>query len=242
MRSLREIKYAALTIILFGVGAQINASEKHNYQQWHTYFGGLQFNEKWSAPYDVQIRLRDGISDKGQILARLGAQYAINKKASVLLGYAYITSYADLTDTYFPEHRIFQQFTYKTPVNKWDMVHRARLEQRLIGTKATSMSGQSETMDWQYRNRFRYFNRSTIRIKEGSFYVALQEELFFNLWRKTSSGARFDQNRLLLAVGHEIRPQLRVDMGYMNQFVLSAVGSKIINHAIQFSVYHQIYL
>ena len=240
---LRKVKYVGILAAVFlCLQTSVKAQVKHGYQQWYTYFGGLQLNEKWSIPFDVQVRLRDAISDKGQVLTRAGLQYSINKKASVLLGYAYITTYSDALDAYFPEHRIFQQFIYKTPIKKWDMFHRIRLEQRFAGVKVMHTGGDLKVDDWNYGNRFRYFNRTTVPLKGGPFYFALQDELFMNLWGNDISKKFFDQNRFLTAIGYAFKPNLKVDIGYMNQFVQSPAGNKSMNHILQFSVYQTIAL
>ncbi|RAJ75608.1 uncharacterized protein DUF2490 [Chitinophaga dinghuensis] len=209
------------------------------YQNWYTYFGTAKINNKWAIPFDVQLRLRDGFSNKGQLLMRGGLQYSLNKQNHVLLGYAYVPTYSNAADTWLPEHRIFQQYIHKS--KKVDMTHRFRLEQRWVG-QPNPDGPHKPVNDWKYGNRTRYFNRTQLPIKykkePTSFYVALQDEIFLNLWGNQISNLLFDQNRFLVAGGYQIKSNLKVDIGYMNQLVQVTSGAKTMNHILHFGVFH----
>ncbi|RAJ10498.1 uncharacterized protein DUF2490 [Chitinophaga skermanii] len=231
----RELGLLVIAMLLVVTSGKAQVSQ--NYQHWYTYFGTAKINDKFSIPFDVQLRIRNGISDKGQILTRGGLQYSINKRASALLGYAYVTTYTDPLDTWFPEHRMFEQFIYKTPIRKWDMTHRFRLEQRWVGVKGLNAEGEKEIADWRYGNRLRYWNRSVLPLSK-KYYFVLQDELFMNLWGNDISNKFYDQNRFLAAVGYNIKSNLKVDVGYMNQFIQAGNGSKTMNHILHIGVFH----
>ena len=211
---------------------------KHNYQQWYTYFGNMKMSPHWAIHFDAQARIRNGFSDKGQLLVRPGLQYIVNKKINLTLGYAYAPTYNDAKDRWFPEHRIFEQFIYRDQARHYDMHHRVRLEQRWVGQK--DVEGHITT--WKYGNRFRYFNRTYLPIalkpKTGSYYLALQNETFINLWGSNINTKVFDQNRFLIAPGYMPNPKLRLEAGYMNQFIQAANGDKSMNHILHLSVLH----
>lgn len=215
----------------------------HNYQHWYTYFGTVKLSKHWAIPFDVQIRLRDGFSDKGQILNRAGLQYTPDQRAHYLLGYAYVTTYSDGIDAYFPEHRIFQQFLYKMDRPRFNMTHRIRLEERWAGSKS-DMHGRLKVTDWQFGTRFRYFNRTIFPLRKQQentdFYIALQNEIFLNLWNNEINDKFIDQNRFLVTPGYSLLPNLKLEAGYMNQFVQVASGAKSMNHILHLSVIHNI--
>ena len=80
-------KISLLALCLFWSIAQLSAQQlNHAYQHWYTYFGTAQLSKHWSVPFDVQARIRNGVSDKGQVLSRAGLQYMPGSKAGYLLG------------------------------------------------------------------------------------------------------------------------------------------------------------
>jgi hypothetical protein len=232
-------------VVLFGAISGLTAQElDHNYQHWYTYFGTAGINQRWSIPFDVQFRIRDGISDKGQILMRAGLQYAPNKQTGYLIGYANIPTYNDGVDAWLPEHRIFQQFIYKWQQPAFLMTHRFRLEQRWVGQKTFSGNdGELKLSDWRYGNRFRYFNRTAFPLKKAAqntnFYFALQNEFFMNLWGNEINDKFIDQNRFLVASGYAVRSNLKLEVGYMNHYQQAASGAQTMNHILHFAVFHE---
>ncbi len=220
----------------------------HYYQHWYTYFGTAGINKHWSVPFDVQFRIRDGLSDKGQILMRAGLQYAPNTRTGYLVGYANIPTYNAALDAYLPEHRIYEQFIYKMgKPGVYNMTHRLRLEQRWTGQKTrTGNGGDLKLSDWRYGNRFRYFNRTLFPFKKDkettNFYLAFQNELFMNLWGNEINDKFIDQNRFLIAPGYNVKPNLKVEVGYMNHYQQFASGDQAMNHVLHFAVIHEFML
>ncbi|GEP90359.1 Protein of unknown function [Chitinophaga terrae (ex Kim and Jung 2007)] len=209
------------------------------YQHWYTYFGTVKMNSKWAIPFDIQGRIRDGISDKGQLLIRGGLQYSLTKQDQVLLGYAFVPTYNNVSGTWLPEHRIFQQYIRKAKTI--DMTHRVRLEQRWVSQPSAPGSVHA-IGDWKYGNRARYFNRTQLPLNKTPFYVALQDEIFLNLWGNDISNLFFDQNRFLAAFGYQFNSNLKADIGYMNQYLQTGSGAKSMNHILHFSVFQTINL
>ncbi|WP_143304485.1 DUF2490 domain-containing protein [Chitinophaga vietnamensis] len=236
----------ALFLLAFVCIARTAAAQdmSHIYQHWYTYFGTVKLpNNKWSVPFDIQLRLRDGISGKGQLLMRGGLQYSVNKQHHLLLGYAYVPTYSAPVNAWLPEQRIFEQYIYRAP--KLDMTHRFRLEQRWVAQPNAS-GPHMPVNDWKYGNRLRYFNRTQLAIKHKKaptpFYVALQDEIFLNLWGNQISNLLFDQNRFLLAAGYQFNSNLKADIGYMNQLVQANSGARTMNHILHFAVFQTLQL
>jgi hypothetical protein len=233
-------KFSLLALCLLWSIAQLSAQQlNHAYQNWYTYFGTAQLSKHWSIPFDFQARIRNGISDKGQILNRAGLQYMPGQKAGYQLGYAYITTYSDGADAWAPEHRIFEQFLYKHTASKFSMTHRVRFEQRWAGQK---ISAHHSVQSWKYGHRLRYFNRTQFPVRKEQkatpFYIALQNELFMNMWNSKINDKFIDQNRLLITPGFAVQPNLKLEAGYMNQFIQPATGDKTMNHILHLAVFH----
>ncbi|WP_165806392.1 DUF2490 domain-containing protein [Chitinophaga parva] len=231
-RMLLALALCSITIITRAQSVQ------HNYQQWYTYFGNMKFAPHWAIHFDAQARIRNGFSDKGQFLLRPGIQYVQNSKINYTLGYAYAPTYNDATGRWFPEHRIFEQFIYRDQEKHFDMHHRIRLEQRWVGQKNV----HGDIASWKYGNRFRYFNRTylplALKPEKGSYYLALQNEIFINLWGNAINPKVFDQNRFLVAPGYMTAAGVRLEAGYMNQFIQAPTGAKTMNHILHLSVLH----
>lgn len=236
------MKNVLLLLAVVALSGYASAQETtHAYQHWYTYFGNVKINQRWSVPFDIQGRIRDGISNKGQLLMRGGLQYAVNKQHQVLLGYAFVPTYSGVSNTWLPEHRIFEQYIYKAP--KIDMTHRFRLEQRWVA-QPNPADAHRAIGDWKYGNRFRYFNRTQLDLKHKQqptrFYVALQDEIFLNLWGNHINSLFFDQNRFLTAFGYKFNPSLKADIGYMNQFLQAGNGARSMNHILHFAVFQNL--
>lgn len=237
-----RLKIYLLAIGLLWSTVQASAQKiNHTYQHWYTYFGNAQLNNHWTIQFDFQARIRNGVSDKGQILNRAGLQYNKGSKAAYLLGYAFVSTYSDAAAAWFPEHRIYQQFIYKHGNKAYNMTHRVRLEERWVGQKTIL---HQDVQGWKFGTRLRYFNRTQFPLKHRQsptpFYLALQNEFFGNLPvpKNEINDKFFDQNRFLVASGYAVKPNLKLEAGYMNHFVQPATGDRSMNHILHLAVFH----
>jgi hypothetical protein len=231
-----RLKIYWLAIGLLWSTVQVSAQKiNHTYQQWYTYFGNAQVDKHWTVQFDFQARIRNGFSDKGQILNRAGLQYNKGPKAGYLLGYAFISTYSDAAAAWFPEHRIYQQFIYKHGKKAYAMTHRVRVEERWVGQKSAL---HDDVQSWKYGTRVRYFNRTQFPRDAKPFYFALQNEFFGNVWKNEINDKFIDQNRFLVASGVAVKPNLKLEAGYMNHFVQPATGDRSMNHILHLAVFH----
>jgi hypothetical protein len=175
---------------------------------WLIYIGNKKLNSKWNIHNEVQYRNYKAIGDLEQLLLRTGLGYNINEKNNILLGYGYILSenYIDETDEKVSvnEHRIFQQFTTKQSIGKVGLSHRYRFEQRFV--------------EDDFKMRFRYFLGIKIPLQykeegENPLYISAYNEIFLN-----TKSSVFDRNRVYGGLGYTFSKQLRLELGYMNQF------------------------
>lgn len=178
---------------------------------WLIYIGSKKINEKWNWHNEVQYRNYNAVGDLEQLLLRTGIGYNLTEgNNNILLGYGYIHSqnYFSGTDEKFnvDEHRIFQQFITKQSFGRFRLQHRYRFEQRWIE-------------DSDFRMRFRYFLAANVLLNQkemtaGAVYLSAYNEIFLN-----SEKEYFDRNRLYGGVGYKINNAIRVEVGYMNQFL-----------------------
>lgn len=185
-------------------------SQESNLGNWLIYIGSKKINTKWNLHHEIQYRNYDAIGDLEQLLLRTGLGYNLTENNNnLLLGYGYILSenYQNSNNEKVSvnEHRIFQQFISKQKVGRLGLTHRYRFEQRFVES--------------DFKMRFRYFLSMKVPFTknkdgiDGPFYFSAYNEIFLNT--KTSI---FDRNRLYGGVGYTFSKQLRLELGYMNQF------------------------
>ena len=184
-----------------GLRAQVNGEDK--WGSWLMYFGTNRVSDAFSIHTEAQFRYWEVGSNFNQMLLRTGANFHLTEQAIATAGYAYI-----LTDGSFEEpagaldsreHRLFLQFILKNRLRKLAFEHRYRLEQRFISL--------GDANDTQYRARYRL--QLTHPINEV-FFVNGYDEVFLNL-----QGNVFGQNRLYLALGAKLSPEVSVQAGYL---------------------------
>ncbi|WP_457797418.1 DUF2490 domain-containing protein [Methylocystis sp. S23] len=166
--------------------------------------------DKWRWWAEGQGRFRDNAGAADQGLARTGVGYQLTDRASVWLGYAYVSTYPQ-GRRMINEHRIWQQLLLTDKASFGDLSSRTRLEQRFIDGV--------DPVEWRLRELVR-FSRP---ISEGSpVSVVLWDEAFMRL-NSTAPTTRFgfDQNRGFAGLGYTFSKQMRVEIGYMNQLILS---------------------
>ena len=193
--------------ILLALPTIVNAQDS-NLGNWLIYIGSKKLNSKWNIHNEVQYRNYNAIGDLEQLLLRTGVGYNVNDKNNVLLGYGYILSenYIGESDDKISvnEHRIFQQYITKQNIGKVSLSHRYRLEQRFV--------------EEDFKLRFRYFLslKIPLKIKEtgtSPLYLSAYNEIFLN-----SKSSIFDRNRVYGGLGYNLSENIKIELGYMNQF------------------------
>ncbi len=183
---------------------------------WYMYFFNTSFKESpWGMQGDIQYRNWDSGGDLEQLLLRGGLTYS-PKEADIkfTLGYGNITTGAyGSSNSTSAESRIYQEALFPVQFGKRIYTnHRFRFEQRL-----------AEDQDLRTRYRYNLFlnipiNRASM--EEGTFYLALYNELFINGQRNIGDGRSvelFDRNRFYTALGYIIKKDLKVQLGVMRQ-------------------------
>ena len=200
-------KLILICIILIPTLSYSQDSELGN---WLLYFGNMKIKSDWNWHNEVQYRSYNVIDDLEQLLVRTGIGYNLTENNNnVLLGYGYILSqnYVEGSDekVNVNENRIYEQFITRQNIGIVSVQHRYRFEQRFIES--------------DFRMRFRYFlslniplnNREVI---DKTAYLSVYNEIFIN-----TSDNIFDRNRLYTGIGYRFSKTVRIEIGYMNQFL-----------------------
>lgn len=199
---------------------------------WYMYFFGTQFEDsRWGIQGDAQYRNWDSGGDLEQLLLRSGVTYRPESVDGVFtLGYANITSgaFGDSSST-SGEDRVYQEASLPQQLgSNIHLRHRFRYEQRWVE-------------DQDFRTRFRYALFANVPLNQdnfdrGAWYLSAYNEIFINGERKIGDGReveRYDRNRLYGAIGHSLRDNMKLQLGYMYQDTDNTGKGQV-----QFSLHH----
>lgn len=188
------------------------SAQKSDLGNWLIYIGSKSINSKLNLHHEIQYRNYNAIGDLEQLLLRTGLGYNLSEgNNNVLLGYGFIGSenYDGLGEkSRVNEHRIYQQFATKQSFGRFLWGHRYRFEQRFIEEK--------------YKMRLRYFVNLRIPLNKkllehGAVYLSGYNEVFMDVKKESA----FDRNRLYAGLGYQINDAIKIETGYMNQFMSS---------------------
>lgn len=202
------------TLLVFGflaMGARPAGAADSDLQQWTLLVVQGDLSNRWRGYFELQPRIGRDADGLERLLVRPAFGYKLRPNVSLWLGYGYTPLFEP---EFSPEHRIFQQFLTEHRIGDLDITNRARLEQRFI-------DGVGETS-----HRFRHMLRLAHPLdRKKKWSIIAFDELFWNL-NSTRAGPEsgFDQNRVFLGVGRVINPQLRVEAGYLWNFIDAPSG------------------
>lgn len=181
----------------------VASSQDSDMGNWLIYIGNKKLDNQWNVHHEVQYRNYNAIGDLEQLLLRTGIGKNLTEgNNNLLLGYGFIRSenYANAEDKIVVnEHRIFQQFITKQSIGKINVQHRYRFEQRFV--------------EDDFKLRFRYFLGLSYPLTD-QFYLSSYNEIFINTVQNA-----FDRHRLYGGLGYKVSSQVKVELGYMNQFL-----------------------
>ncbi len=194
--------------------------------------------KRWLWWMEGQVRFRECCNSEfalNQSLIRPGLGYALTDQSTVWVGYARVGNFfPDHTD--IQENRIWEQYMWsgKTPLGAF--TSRSRLEQRF-------QENGGDT-----GGRFRQFFRFSWPIP---FLPAIDfvvwDEAFVNLYQtdwgpKLQSHQGLDQNRGFVGVGYRISPEIRTEIGYLNQYIQThTIANDRMNNIISVTLFFDFY-
>ncbi|HNP32646.1 MAG TPA: DUF2490 domain-containing protein [Flavobacterium sp.] len=227
---------AAFLLIFCSALSQI----KQDQRIWFSYLGQYKVSEKWGYHIEAQFRLDNQLEQNLQNGFRFGAIYYLSPKANITAGYALVKTFSPSLEKFSTENRFWEQYQYnkKWHDNKNTMTHRFRLEQRFVEHLAT-VSGESN--EFNYQNRLRYLNRNVFHVANLSsdkeeIYAVAQNEVFLSLGNNKVNSKFIDQNRFMVGLGLNYNNNIRLELGYLNQFATSSYGDNTMNHIVSISL------
>ena len=242
----KKIYLKKIVVILMLVISNTSFSQEtiQNQRVWFAYTGQFKVSEKWGYHIEGQFRMDNELQQSFQNLFRIGGIYYLSNSKTVTGGYALVNTYSKSFDAYFKENRLWEQFQYS---KKWHnekhiFVNRFRLEQRWV-EQLTTVINQVNTSN--YQNRFRYLNRNLFHLTNlksinGEIYAVLQNEVFLNLGDNEINNKLIDQNRFLVGLGFNYNNNVRLELGYLNNYINSSTSYDAMNHTVSVSLFQNL--
>jgi len=228
MKKILFVPVLFLSLLSF---AQNDRLTDHNNTNWVQVFNTIKLNKKWSLHAEYQWRRTDGLKNWQQSLLRVGVNRKLNDQVTVHLGYGWIEtfSYGDFpiaSAGTFPEHRIYEQISFRQPIEKWTLMHRFRIEQRWLGRVQPGTNRRIE--EWLFLHRVRYQFKAQLTLS-AKWYAVAADEIFIGAGKNVGINI-FDQNRIFLSAGYKLNKTVSLEAGYFNQTLQQ--GRRINNNSI----------
>lgn len=215
---MKKIFFIPLVLICHSAVAQNDRLNDYNNTNWVQLFNTINLTKKWSIHAEYQWRRERGLQGWQQSLLRIGINRKVNENISVHAGYAWVETfpYGDFPIAAagtFPEHRIYEQISFRQPIQKWTFTHRFRIEQRWLGRIKPVTDREIE--EWLFLHRFRYQFRTQFSFSP-KWYAVAADEIFIGAGKNVGINI-FDQNRIFLLAGCKLNKYISIEAGYFNQ-------------------------
>jgi long-subunit fatty acid transport protein len=237
MRSgyLFTMKKCILFFVLFcthTLHAQYSRTQDDNAIYWLQTVANVAIHPKWTLYAEQQLRQVGDIASPQQRLLRLGLTYKMHPDVNVHAGYGFVKTFAYgdypiAADGAFPEHRIYEQITFKQPIVTWTIQHRFRLEQRWLAKLSSTQATQ-----WVYLNRIRYQFRAQkplLTKAKNQVFAAVANEVFIGAGKQLGTNI-FDQNRFSVLLGYSASKKINFELGYLYQILQQ--GKPLANNSV----------
>ena len=177
---------------------------------------------RWRYSVDAQARYFDPGSGAAQYLLRPAVGYELDNGMTLWAGYARFRSRTQNGD-YFDEDRFWQQVGWKPrPLGDGALSFRARLEERSVS--------RGDDLGITLRVMARYVQ--PIGTSGRTDFVFALEPFYDFVDTDWGGSSRLSQNRTFVGIGQRLNPSLRLETGYMNQYIRVDSGEDRSNHVL----------
>jgi hypothetical protein len=174
----------------------------------------------WRWAGEFVLRTRDGVDELDVLVGRGIIGYDLTDRSSGGVGFAVIPSFPVSGGTVV-EKRLFQQYLWSGPGLGGSLTLRTRLEQR--------WTEGNTGLAWRVRQQVR-FSRPFAPRSRFSWVGTEEIHLHANDTARYDRG--FDQNRVFGGISRTVKENVRVEIGYLNQYSRSVTGPNRMNHIL----------
>ena len=208
----------SLFLILFFVSTPFLRGQKKEVikenSQWIQYYNQSVISDKWQILFDAGYRWLDGFEERSQYIIRAGIGYRPVSRLRLVAGFAHLGFYSsgDLTKT---EYRPYQEIGLTNKLNKIDLSHRLRIEERFFKEQHPQPFQDAQSFNF----RFRYLFAVGIPLVQfdghrgSELSLHLGDEIFINAGADIVNNV-FDQNRLLVSPTYRLNEQFSFALTY----------------------------
>ncbi len=203
--------------LLVFVGLSVPATAEEDLQFWFPTQIIHPLTDDLSVSMQAEIRLKDDISDFGELVLKPALNYHIDEQWGFSFGYKYIDKGGKPN-----EQDPWQEFIYSTAYKDLMVKQQVRLEQRLID----GIDGMIP--------RVRLLTHLAHQIGDSPYYLSGFGAVRFNMNDKGQGPVSgFEQLRLYAAVGRHLNEHVQVELGYLWRYERERSGtSSLSDHAI----------
>lgn len=174
----------------------------------------------WRWAGELVLRTREGVDDLDVFVVRGIIGYDLSERSSGGVGFAVVPSFP-LSGGTVVEKRLFEQYLWSGRGLGGAVTLRTRLEQRWI-------EGNTG-LAWRVRQQLRY---SRPIVPRSRFSWVGSEEIIVHANQTARYDRGLDQNRAFGGISRTISEQVRIEIGYLNQYSHSVTGPNRINHIL----------
>ena len=198
---------------------QVNKQE----QFWTSINSTVKLTKHWGFIADAHVRRTDFLALPSFYFLRGAANYWINPKLAVALGYAHMwvaPTKAGYT-TFANENRTYQQLQLLSNAGNVTVLQRLRSEQRWI--EKIVQDKKTDTIN--FTERIRYLCSLTIPVFKNKHLPSLiiSDEVCLQFGKHIIYNT-FDQNRLFIGIKQNMSKSLSFDAGYMYLYQQKETG------------------
>ena len=214
-----------------------------NKNSWWNVSTTAKFTNKISISGLYSWRRYNFVNTWQQSLLRFGLNYRIKDNFTLTSGYDWVVTFPKQNLYNFAEHRLFEQFTIKNKIGRFNIKHRYRLEQRFIENLKLNDDNYYVSNGVRFRQRIRYRLVLTVPLNHSSMidktlFLSIFDEIFVNIGKGIAKKP-LDQNWLNISMGWKFNSKTSIKIGYQNQYLIKGNGLDIEdNHIFSVSFNH----
>ncbi|MDG1573418.1 DUF2490 domain-containing protein [Robiginitalea sp. M366] len=200
----------ALTLVWLGTAGAHAQEEPRGIGAWYIYFADYGLSERLSIHHETHLHFHGTLQGFNRFIVRPGVNYRLANGLVGSLVYSYMYSDPTFEDAlprgnrsdHLQEHRIMEQFVWRSPLGSFRFSHRLRIEQRFFNDEGERFT----------RHRLRYRALASRPLTRRLYANADAEALL------TPHQGGIWNYRLGASLGVRLNPQVRLQAGYVRFF------------------------
>ena len=189
---------AVLTCLLIAKNSYGQSDDTNDLESWNSVNLKYKLNKKWTFDAEVQLRLKDEISEISEYLGELNAQYSVSKAFKLGAGFRYTRENDNVgkVQGYENHFRFHVDATYKHKINDFSIKYRLRYQNKNELGLSTS-EGDFANQHIRFKTSFDY------NFKNWKLDPIFSAEIFNHFEEGEENG--FDKYRLTLGTEYKFK-------------------------------------